>query len=218
MHAARRTGSPRCAAVVAVALTLAGTGARAAEDHRPLSPRGTATTEVLGKWAEEGGRTRYTGGKRIEVEYGRPIKRGREDLFGSGADFGAKLRAGAPVWRVGADQTTRLTTEVGLEIGGKKIKPGTYSVQIDLKEGGWILILSTQPAAAKYDPSDKKATWGSYNYDPKFDVVRAPMKAFTPGASIDQLTIGFADVGSNAGKLAIAWDRQGAYVDFKIAP
>lgn len=38
----------------------------------------------------------YTGGKWIEISYGRPIKRGR-DLWGSGASYGKSLLAGAPI-------------------------------------------------------------------------------------------------------------------------
>ena len=32
---------------------------------------------------------------------------------------------------------------------------------------------------AKYDPNDKVLLYGAYNYDPKFDVLRAPMRLST---------------------------------------
>jgi hypothetical protein len=188
-----------------------------AQDKKPASPRGTAQTQVGGKWTGEGDDAHYDGGKWIEIDYGRPIKRGRDHLFGSGADYGKKVTAGAPLWRAGANQSTRLHTEVPIEIGGKRIEPGDYSLFVDLKEKGWTLVVSTQPAAAKYDPKDEKSTWGAYHYDSKLDVVRAPMKKQSPQGSIDQLTIGFVDVTPTGGKIWIGWDTEGASADFKLA-
>ena len=188
---------------------------RAARPDRPLSPPGEAATQVLGHWTEENGRKRYEGGKWIDVTYGRPIKRGRADLFGSGDTYGKDVDAGAPVWRAGANVTTRLHTEAPLEIGGKKIEPGTYSLFIELKPGAWTLIVSAQPFLETYDPANKAATWGSYNYDPKYDVVRAPMTLTRAEDSTDELTWSFLDVDGGSGKLAIAWDHEVAKVAFK---
>ena len=56
------------------------------------------------------------------------------------------------------------------------IEPGVYNVFIDLKPGAWTLVLNGQPVQAKYDPNDKVNLYGAYNYDAKFDVVRAPMQ------------------------------------------
>ena len=91
-----------------------------------------------------------------------------------------------------------------------------YSVFVDLKENAWTLVLSTQPVMPKYDPKDKVQLYGAYNYDPKFDVLRAPMKLSTSPMSIEQFTIGFADVRSDRGSLCMAWDRTSATVDFTV--
>ena len=80
------------------------------------------------------------GGRWIEMRYGRPLKRGR-DLFGL-PDWIDALNDGAPVWRAGAKATTRLTTEVPLMMGGKRIETGSYAVFVDLNEGAWTLIVS----------------------------------------------------------------------------
>jgi len=182
------------------------------------SPAGTAATQVGGSWSapDKEGEQRYQGGKWIEITYSRPILRGRSNIFGSGADYGKKVDAGAPVWRAGANQTTRLNTEVPLEIGGKRIAAGEYSLFVDAKEAGWTLIVSTQPYQMKYDPKEKTATWGSYNYDPKYDVARVPMVMLKPAVSIDQFTIGFVDMSEHGGKLAMAWEKTGAVVPFTV--
>ncbi|HWZ84834.1 MAG TPA: DUF2911 domain-containing protein [Thermoanaerobaculia bacterium] len=194
----------RKASLLGISLILAAAAiATAQEDKKPLSPAGSAATMVGGKW--------------IEVAYSRPMLRGRADIFGKGADYGKTVNGGAPVWRAGANQTTKLTTEVPLMIGGKKVAPGSYDVFVALKEGAWTLILSTQPSQEKYDPKDKTKIWGSYDYDPKFDVVRAPMAMMTPAVSIDQFTIGFVDMSDAGGKLAMGWDKTAAVVPFTVA-
>ena len=190
----------------------------AAPAPMPASPRGTAATQVSGKWIEEkpGAEPRYREGKWIVVDYGRPILRGRKDIFGTGADYGTKVNAGAPVWRAGANQTTRLKTEVPLVFAGKTLPAGEYSVFVDLKPGAWTLIFSTEPFQQKYDPNSKTETWGSDNYDPKFDVIRVPMKTTTGALSVEQFTIGFADMTQQGGTLAMWWDKTMTTVAFTV--
>src|SRR6185503_15656584 len=122
---------------------------------RPMSPEGSAQTQVLGKWSKGErpsfavGRENYTGGRWIEITYGRPLQRGR-DVFGSGANYGkAANDVGAPgfpappVWRAGANKSTRLMTEVPLVFGKTTVPAGEYSLFIDLKLPEWTLIISS---------------------------------------------------------------------------
>jgi hypothetical protein len=210
----------RKASTLGIALLLAGVLAVTAQDRKPLSPAGTASAMVGGKWGapDKDGERSYSGGKWIEVTYSRPMLRGRTGIFGKGADYGKAIDAGAPVWRAGANQTTKLKTEVPLTIGGKKLDAGTYDLFVELKETGWTLIVSTQPTQEKYDANDKTKIWGAYGYDPKFDVVRVPMTMMTPAVSIDQFSIGFVDMADAGGKLAMGWDKTAAVVPFTVAP
>jgi hypothetical protein len=202
---------------VAIAALMTAVGVDA-QGSRPASPRGSAETQVGGAWVKnERGRESYQGGKWIEITYGRPIKRGRTNLFGSGADYGKTLLAGAPVWRAGADVSTRLKTEVPLQIGGKMVPAGEYSLYVDLKENNWTLIVSSWPAQTTYDPKNKAALWGAYNYTPDKDIVRAPMTLGTTQASIDQLTWVFCDVTNDGGKIILAWDTVTATIPFTVA-
>lgn len=188
--------------------------------ERPLSPSGAAATQVGGKWSapDAEGERRYTGGKWIEITYSRPVLRGRTDIFGKGADYGKAVSGGAPLWRAGANVTTRLKTDVPIEIGGKRLDPGEYSLFVDLKQPAWSLVVSKQPFQMKYDPNEKVKTWGAYNYDPKHDVMRVPMKMVTPQFSVDQFTIAFVDVTDQSGKLAMVWEKTGAVVPFRVLP
>jgi Protein of unknown function (DUF2911) len=197
----------------------ASTTAAPAAPRRAASPAGTAATQVGGTWSapDKDGNQRYSGGKWIEIEYSRPMLRGRTDVFGKGADYGKKVNAGAPVWRAGANQTTKLKTEVPLEIGGKRLAPGEYDLFVDLKEPAWTLIVSTQPTQEKYDANDKAKIWGAYGYDPKFDVVRVPMTMVKPAVAHDQFTVGFVDMTDKGGKIAMGWEKTGAIVPFTVA-
>jgi len=186
------------ALVLASSLTAAQQPAR-----RPASPEGTAATQVDGKW--------------IEIVYGRPILRGRTNIFGSPADYGKTLFDGGTVWRAGANVSTRLRTEAALDIGGKRVAPGEYVMLIDLKgPNDWTLILTSQPYALTFDPQNTRELYGGYNYRPDFDVARVPMKTESLPFSVDQLTWVFTDVTPAGGAVRIAWERAMASALFKI--
>src|SRR5262245_46191277 len=173
----------------------------AAQTGRVASPQGVASTEIRGRFTG-GPEAEYRGGKWIEITYGRPIKRGR-DLWGSGASYGQMLNSGAPVWRAGANMSTRLKTEMPLVINAKTVPAGEYSLFIELKPSAWTLIVSRWAAQKDFNPNDKNALWGSFDYTPAKDVVRAPMKLETLTHSVDQLTWGFVDMSDAGGALAI---------------
>ena len=153
-----------------VAACAVAAGLMVSAQERVASPTGTASVEVGGKY-NGAAEPEYIGGKWIEITYGRPIKRGR-DLWGSGQDYGQMVNAGAPVWRAGANVSTRLKTDVSLVIGGKTVPRGEYSLFIDLKPNNWTFIVSSWAAQTTYDPSNRNALWGSFGYTPAKDVVR----------------------------------------------
>ena len=201
-------------AVIAIAILVAGSLAQTPA-RKPASPAGTAATQIGGKYVEVQGGQRYQDGKWIEVTYSRPIMRGRQNLFGAGADYGKAVCDGSPVWRAGANQTTRFKTEVPLVFNGKTLPAGEYSVFVELKENAWTLIFSNWPAQEKYDTNNKEALWGAYGYTPDKDVLRAAMKVETLPLSIDQFTIAFIDMSAAGGTLAMVWDTTMATVEFK---
>ena len=186
-----------------------------AQAYRSPSPTGVSATQVGGKYVAGREAPEYQNGKWIEISYGRPIKRGR-DLWGSGANYGRTLNDGQPVWRAGANVSTRLKTEVPLVVNGKTVPAGEYSLFIDLKPNSWTLIVSRWAAQTQFDPSNKKALWGAFDYTPDKDVVRAPMKLDTLPFAVDQLTWSFTDMSETAGKVAIMWDKMMASVPFTV--
>ena len=206
---------------------------QSANKPRPPSPSGASAAQVGGSY--EDGReslkqftdpkervlfaTRgplYVGGKWIEITYGRPLKRGR-NLWGEATEYGRTLNAGAPVWRAGANVSTRLTTEAVLVFNTTRVPPGSYTVFVDLKPDNWTFILTTWPVQTEsYDPSNKAAVWGAYGYTPSRDVVRVPMMLERSRFAMEQLTWNFADMSDTRGTLVLSWDIYLASVPFGI--
>ena len=202
-----------CAAAAAVL------SAQAVPDVKLVpSPPGQAAVQLGGRWEKtpEGGQ-RYVDGKWVVVDYSRPLLRGRTQIFGAGADYGKTVMAGAAIWRAGANDTTRLTTQAPLQIGDKTMAPGIYNVFVDLTAGRWTLVLNTQPVQPKFDPNDKVRLSGATNYDPKFDVLRAPMTVRSTDASTEQFTISFINVTGAGATLSMAWEKTLATIDLRLA-
>ena len=70
----------------------------------------------------------------LTIEYGRPVARGRA-LFGALVPYGR-------VWHPGADQGTTLQTTRAIELNGKPLPAGRYSLWTVPGEKGWTFIFS----------------------------------------------------------------------------
>lgn len=188
--------------LILFAVLLVGAELAQAQD-RPASPRGKAATQIGDSW--------------IEVDYGRPILRGRTNFFASGGSYGEQAKAGAPIWRVGANKSTRLMTQTALKFGDHTLPAGEYSLFVDLKgPDSWTLVVSNHQA--KDNPQAAgDGIWGAYGYSQDMDVLRVPMAVKQTDMSMDELTIGFADVTNQGGKLVVWWEKTMATVPFMVA-
>ena len=206
----KRMARPVIGLVAGVTLAFA---VSAEAQDRPMSPRGEASTQVGGSFNADGA---YEGGSWIVVGYGRPILRGR-DLFGSGDEYGQQFLRGAPLWRVGANQSTRFMTETDLMFGGERLPAGEYSVFAELSESEWTLVFSSWGAKDNFREENPDALWGSYGYTPDRDVLRTTMDVDTIMMSADQLVIAFMDMTQEGGVFTIWWDDQVATAPFQVA-
>jgi hypothetical protein len=199
-------------AVVAIGAAVVAAGTwLTAQERRPLSPEGTAAVHVQGKW--DGGR--YVGGSWIDITYGRPLLRGREAFTGTGADFGKNVYPDAPVWRAGANLSTRLKTPISLVIGGKPVPAGEYSLFIEMKDAKtWTFIVSGWGQAKQFNAPISEGLFGAYGYTPEKDVVRAPMRVDTLPYKVEQLAWAFIDMTADGGRMAVVWDKTIAFVPF----
>lgn len=209
--------------LLSVLVVVSLTTLTAAGQVRRPSPRGWAATQVAGEWVDGA----YTGGHWVEVEYGRPILRGRTHIWASGDQYGKALLLDAPVWRVGADESTQLMTSTDLQFGGSRLPAGRYTVFADTRPEQWTLIFSTYRAAETYREAGllraagfrrPPALWGAYGYTPERDVLRTPMEVSTVETSADQLIVAFVNMTQGGGELMIWWDDQMAITPFRVAP
>jgi hypothetical protein len=143
-------------------------------------------------------------GKKVTIDYG------RVELKGRTVDALIAQLPTDRVWRAGVDEVTTITTEAPLQVGGKKVPAGKYSVYIYAPAtGDWSVILNSDlgieltalgkilgfdagpdnkklwPHLEGYDPNPAKKAPGIANKE----VARAPMKAGTADPAVDPFTI-----------------------------
>ena len=150
-----------------------------------LSPRDTVRATV-------------PGGAALWVDYGRPMRRGRQ-IFGAVVPWGQ-------VWRAGADAATQLRTDRALLLPtGERIPAGTYTRWIIPAEGG---------TAAQLVVNKQTGQWGT-QYDAKQDLLRVPLTTSTIAAPVDRFTIEIEPRGSG-GVLRFAWENTRFELAFEV--
>ena len=106
-------------------------------------------------------------------------------------------------WRAGANETTTITISHDVKVEGKELKAGTYGLFLDVEKAGpWNWIFSKTVSG-----------WGSYQYDPKNDVLRvAANPADAPFTEF--LTYGFDERLPESAVAFLQWENK--RVPFKI--
>ena len=108
----------------------------------------------------------------------------------------------AAPWRAGANESTTISFSHDVKIDGKNVKAGTYALFLDLeKTGPSYWILSTNIG------------WGSFQYDPKFDVLRIPTN-LEEAPYTEWLTYGFDNRKPTSASVFLQWENK--RVPFKI--
>jgi hypothetical protein len=191
---AARWSQPRPATPPAAAPAASATTAAAAQQpaRQPASPADSVKAKV--------------GQANVVVRYSRPSKRGRV-VFG---DSGVALEPWGRVWRTGANEATRLTTDRDLVIGGATVPAGTYTLWTLLDRRGWKLIVNKQ--LLRPDGSGRPL-WGT-QYDPTQDLVRVDMRMSKPATPVELMTIAIERQGQGS-VLAVSWDTTRATVPIR---
>ncbi|HEY0811126.1 MAG TPA: DUF2911 domain-containing protein [Longimicrobiales bacterium] len=132
----------------------------------------------------------------LMIDYSRPSKRGRV-IFGGIVPWDQ-------VWRTGANAATQLIVSKPIEVNGKVVPPGKYTLWTVPSRQGWQLIINKQTGQ-----------WGTV-YDSKLDLVRVPLTVESVAVPVETFTISAADKGGRNGALSFAWDRVRATLPFKV--
>jgi hypothetical protein len=144
-------------------------------------------------------------GNRVTIVYGRPYTKNPRSgetrkIWGSLVPYGK-------VWRTGADEATLLIIQKPIEIGGKEIPAGAYTLFTLPEEDGAKLIINKQIGQWGIGPG---------SYDESQDVARVDMKKQTLDNPVDQFTMAVQRNPSGGGLLTMKWENTEYSVPFTV--
>ncbi|TDI64298.1 MAG: DUF2911 domain-containing protein, partial [Bacteroidetes bacterium] len=131
----------------------------------------------------------------IAVDFGRPLKRGR-DIFGSLVKYGE-------LWRTGANRATHFKTGMTIKIGDVEIPGGEYTLYSIPEIEGGTLIINTQTGQ------------GGTTYHEDRDQARVPMQVRSLDEVVKLFTI-VLELNGKVGELKLQWDQKEYFVRFEI--
>ena len=132
-------------------------------------------------------------GNRVTITYGRPytIKPGTTEVR---KIWGGLVPYGEP-WRLGADEATTLITQKPIEMGGKTIPAGAYT----------LYMLPAENGASQLAISTRLGGWG-IPVDTSHDLARLDLKKETLDKPVNQFTITVSRA-SGGGVLKLMWEN-----------
>jgi hypothetical protein len=140
-------------------------------------------------------------GRRVAVEYRRPVLRGR-----TMTDLLAQLPPDR-MWRAGVHRPTTFTTDGDLVIGGRRVPAGRYTLFVHAPEtGAYSLVLNSHP-----DTPER------YALVAETEVLRVPMTRGAAGPSQERFVIGLAPPREGTSAMTLAWGEQRWAIDIRPA-
>ena len=134
-------------------------------------------------------------GARIEITYRRPVARGREL-------FGALVPWGNP-WTPSADSGARIMTSEPIEIDGKRLAAGTYSIWAIPDSTRWTIIFNS--VAETFHRS----------YPAGHDVLRVDAVPVR-GEHVETLMFAFPLVDADSARLELRWGTTVVPLSIKV--
>ncbi len=150
----------------------------------------------------------------VRIIYGRPYKRGRNNIFGT-KESGAIVPYGER-WRTGANEASEITVTRDVMVGGKKLAAGTYSLFMTPGASTWKLHVNSRLGL------DGLGTFANNTFTPvdlaPTDVltVDVPPAQLPADKEVDQLTFDFEKTASGA-DLVLRWIRMEVRVPIAVA-
>lgn len=132
---------------------------------------------------------------KISLEYSRPAVRNRK-VFGIRADGSPALVPYSRIWRVGANESTKITFDSDVKIEGNDLSTGTYALYIfpDVKQ--WEIVFHKNTSH-----------WGDGRdkYNPEEDALRVSAIPHKTLAFQENLLIYFDELRHDSAQLIIHW-------------
>jgi hypothetical protein len=150
----------------------------------------------IGELSGRGGGESSVLGATITLDYGVPMKRGREI-------WGALVRYGQ-LWRTGANRATHFKTDRDLRFGELLVPAGEYTLfSIPEADGGTLII-------------NRQTGQNGQQYDQARDLGRVRLRAQPLDREVEAFTIAVREDGGR-GVLALQWDRTELIAAFTVA-
>jgi len=136
---------------------------------------------------------KFSDGKTIHIDYSSPRMRGRK-IFGELVPYGEP-------WRAGANEATTFVIDTNVNIAGKDVPAGSYTLFALPKPDAWSLIISKQTGE-----------WGIPYPGEDYDLARVPMKVSTLHSPVENFTIAF-DSDRKTCTMHLDWETTRAAVE-----
>lgn len=134
----------------------------------------------------------------IKIDYARPSARGRK-VFGDVVPFGK-------VWRTGANKATVVSFGEDVNINGKLLKAGEYSLFSIPNQKEWTIIFNSNTKL-----------WGTLDYKQDEDVLRVSVPTEKTSRFIETFTIELQNITTTAATLEIKWENTLVKINIQTA-
>ena len=139
-----------------------------------------------GRRSQRGTVTQSVNGTEISIRYYRPVLRGRVAFPG--------IVSWGRTWTPGADSATRIETSGPLDIEGKSLPAGKYSIWVIPQEkDAWTVIFN------------RAADVFHLSYDESQDALRVEARATTAAPPVETLEFSFPVVDADSATLQLQW-------------
>jgi len=136
---------------------------------------------------------KFSDGKTVSVDYSSPRMKGRK-IFGALVPYNE-------VWRAGANEATTFVPNTNVNVGGKDVPAGSYTIFAVPSPDKWTLVISK-----------KTGEWGVPYPGEGDDFTRTDMTAGKTSAPVENFTIAF-DQSGNKCTMRMEWENTRASVD-----
>ncbi len=143
-------------------------------DHPKASPAAMVAQEV--------------GFATIKIDYSRPATRGRK-IFGDLVPYGR-------IWRVGANESTKISVDTEVAVSGNKLPAGTYALYAFPEEDEWEIVFH-----------NNTSHWGDgrKKYNPEEDAFRIIVQPQETQSYQENFLIAFDSISHNTATLVLHW-------------
>ena len=143
---------------------------------------------------------------KIRVQYSRPAVKGRH-IFGIREDGQPGLVPYGRIWRVGANESTKITVNSDVKVMGNTLPKGTYALYAFPEKESWQVVFHTNISH-----------WGDgrKNYKPGEDLFRISVKPQKMPYHQENFLITFDSITHNTANMKLIWANTMVAIPFEV--